>query len=965
MAVYSADSYAWNPSRNALWSERRGDYFDDQQNYPTAILLRHPTAPYVGEVDEINNDSMQGIAYDYIIAANSLTVPHIDTPLKIPPELLKALAPPPHTDSSDARSFRWLPIGWPLQTGNSNPRTPADSKVQTLVSFQVLRQDVSSDRSTLPDLTVVMLATRFIDVFRLPYGFEFGIRIVAHLYRQSGGAYKVRITGMSASLPFGAWRNIGRHDFRVDDLLAQFIFLFGPQARISIAAATGLNNTSIQLPAIRLSVDGSETRVEQMAFGAASPELGSTPYSLLLGGISEKPTTPVKLDTLINKVVLVADAKPGDAWVFPRDPASQPEHGTDKIGELHKRRPTRAEHVLEPYRCEAEITKDEFDPLVYPRRRATPPPPGAGHAGTAPRNTLDVDELRVEACPGFVLADRNPWGKDSDGTKMVRLPGRRKRPHPRSDDYSAVSAEYNFAQFFERLSAYGIDSHQYFLHAKLPLKIYYRSGIRPGPGKDGRTINARVMVEGQSEDYEGGGVDVIRPFLQVHLALASLSTRFREPWRLKKGPSQAQPMGIATDARWIWHEIGHVLLMASVGELQFRFAHSAGDALAAIVGDPQSILATDRKWRGATFPWVYLPRRHDRCVCEGWSWTGQMHRDLAQVAHIQGPRRKGYWSEQILSSSLFRLYRCIGGDTEKSHSPDTEKACEIDRYARESASHYCVYLIIRGIQLLGTTYVVPAYEPDQFVSALIDADIGTGPWDVEFPPDSKDKFYRVGGCVHKVIRWAFEAQGLYGAFSTPRDARGTPPPVDIFIKDLRPLFDAATCGPVEYGPGSYVPVSLDWDSKQGEADPAPAWQADPKEGIVSFEDGIYVKVGNRGTQTAQNVTVSVWWCPWAAGTLPPLWNDSNSDWQPYGPATTAAQDIEPNEVGCFGPFSLSGSSPTSRYVVLAQATCDDDMANIVPEAELPCGREEAPLVDLVANDNNLGLRVFGDADNGT
>jgi hypothetical protein len=117
--------------------------------------------------------------------------------------------------------------------------------------------------------------------------------------------------------------------------------------------------------------------------------------------------------------------------------------------------------------------------------------------------------------------------------------------------------------------------------------------------------------------------------------------------------------------------------------------------------------------------------------------------------------------------------------------------------------------------------------------------------------------------------------------------------------------------------------------------------------------------------TAQNVTVSVWWCPWAADTLPPLWNDSNSDWQPYEPATTAAQDIEPNEVGCFGPFSLSGSSPTSRYVVLAQATCDDDMANIVPEAELPCGREETPLVDLVANDNNLGLRVFGEADNPT
>jgi hypothetical protein len=108
MAVYSADAYAWNPSRNALWSQRWGDYYDDKQNYPTAILLRHPTAPYVGEVDEINNDNMQCIAYEYLIAANSLTEPHIDKRLKIPPELLKGLAPPSRSDSSDAQSFSWL-----------------------------------------------------------------------------------------------------------------------------------------------------------------------------------------------------------------------------------------------------------------------------------------------------------------------------------------------------------------------------------------------------------------------------------------------------------------------------------------------------------------------------------------------------------------------------------------------------------------------------------------------------------------------------------------------------------------------------------------------------------------------------------------------------------------------------------------------------------------------------------------
>ncbi len=97
-----------------------------------------------------------------------------------------------------------------------------------------------------------------------------------------------------------------------------------------------------------------------------------------------------------------------------------------------------------------------------------------------------------------------------------------------------------------------------------------------------------------------------------------------------------------------------------------------------------------------------------------------------------GPRRKAYWSEQILSSSLFRLYRCIGGDTTLVTSPSTP-----DLHARRSASHYCVYLIMRAIQILGTSLAVPANDPDQFVSALIDTDVNTAlstPWYVLFPP---------------------------------------------------------------------------------------------------------------------------------------------------------------------------------------------------------------------------------------
>lgn len=327
-----------------------------------------------------------------------------------------------------------------------------------------------------------------------------------------------------------------------------------------------------------------------------------------------------------------------------------------------------------------------------------------------------------------------------------------------------------------------------------------------------------------------------------------------------------------------------------------------------------------------------------------------MHHALAQVPATQAPRRKGYLSEQIMSSSMFRLYRCLGGDTKlvPSGAPD--------RWARESASHYSVYLIMRALQILGSSGVVPAYEADQFISALIDADVGTGRWDVTFPPRSSApfQFHRVGGCAHKVIRWAFEAQGMYTMAGRITNAPGFPPPVDVYIENHRPAVNDAH-GEVQYGPGSYFPVSLDWD-RGLDRSYAPAWQATEDAVHVDGND-IFVTVGNRGTQTAADVEVRVWLCEWPAGEEPPQWN--NGRWQQCRPPTTGRQDIPARGSTTFGPFPRTPIS--NRYVVLAEATCGDDYANIDPATLLPCSTlTDTPLVDLVANDNNLGLRVIGE-----
>jgi hypothetical protein len=614
--------------------------------------------------------------------------------------------------------------------------------------------------------------------------------------------------------------------------------------------------------------------------------------------------------------------------VFQLDPASR----GDSSG-LRRRRPTRDEKDLRGPR-----TNTSGGAEVHMN----------GPSSAIPDYPLERRGLKVVQT-WFVPGD------DPDkGVKTVTLPGEGDDFTVRSNDFSAISAFYHFAQLFARFERYYIDPDAYFRFAELPLKVFYRSGMARGRGKDGQTINARVRPKGWNPEEITPPSTGKEPTLEVHLALANLSHRARRPWN-RQNRSPAEPLGIATDPRWVWHEIGHVLLMASVGELELRFAHSPGDALAAIVADPHSELAEDLNWRGATFPWVFVPRRHDRCVLKGWSWGGSMHRPLDRTTGANRVRRKGYRSEQILSSSLFRLYRCLGGDTLKLENGRPVP----DREAREGASDYTVFLIMKGLSLLGDARLSPADHADQLVTALIDADIGTE----GFPG------LPVGGCAHKAIRWAFEAQGLYAADPDAiSNAPGAPEKVDIYIEDRRCLVEVMQGCEVGHNPGSYVPVSLDWGryaspeegstserSEQHTAskrdDGIPHWFA--KETAIELDgDQIFVTVGNRGSETAAGVSVRVWSCPWPEGKHPPLWD--KSQWSAIG--ERPAQDVPPRRTRKFGGFGLAPKP--GRYLVFAQATCEDDRANSDPSTGLPCSRTPTPLADLVANDNNLGLTVI-------
>jgi hypothetical protein len=914
----------WQPSRFALWSQRWGDPNDPNQTCPTTVLLRHPTAPFIATVRTTGTfrsfeHKLKEAAHAYLTAANSSKL--VNPSLSLPQEWLDALDP-----VGPGGSFGWLPF-----------QSAAPGKA--LLSFFAPRTDATGRE---PDLIVILLASD-------PGGSGFGIRVVAHVSKLSRTQFEIRISGMSASLAFSSFQPIflpqkraARRRVREAALIPEselIEFLLARRFRMIIASTLGLDRRSIAIQGIRLpSRREFPLRIEFSATGRAKKTDATTPatvdlepyYSFVLATTLTRSkdgheSFPL---SLVSKIALVADAA-GPARILPIDPASQ----EDATHPLHERRPTRSERKLDGYRRRYNVP----DPLHYP-------PP------------LYDNEV-VVVCPGFVLEDS---GAGIGPEKSANLTG---GPPVRSNDASAVDAYWNVKQFFDRLRAYGLPPDTYFRIAPLPLEVHYRSGIPPGPGKDGQTVNARVRVKGFPDNFEG---PVPRgAIIEMHFALADLSTRARKPWD-GRTRSPAEPLGIAADSRWVWHEIGHVLLTTSVGELQFRFAHSPGDALAAIVSDPESKLATDQNWRGSTFPWVFLPRRHDRCVLQGWSWSGGLHYGLSQVEDSLGPRRKGYWSEQILSSSLFRLYRSIGGDTTVVSPPvvGPPPPPPPDLHTRRSASHYCVYLIMRGIQILGTSLVVPTNEPDQFVSALIDADIHTATstpsWNVVFPPDLPlppppppvpDTFDRIGGCVHKVIRWAFEAQGLYRSFT---NAPGYPPPVDVYIADLRPTTESTPGGVIDYGPGSYNPVSLEWDPNQVQADPPPKWQADPAAISLSANGRISVVVGNRGNALAQAVSVSVWWKRWPPGPAP-QWDATWTQCAPIGPAL---RNIPPNGQANFGPFAAVPLPAGTRYLLLAQATCPDDRANIDPATNFPCSQKPTPLLDLVANDNNLGLRVL-------
>ncbi len=449
----------------------------------------------------------------------------------------------------------------------------------------------------------------------------------------------------------------------------------------------------------------------------------------------------------------------------------------------------------------------------------------------------------------------------------------------RSNDFAAVNAYYNCDRIFRLVEDLGFSLTNYFPGTKFPSPVDHR-GHYDKQFPQGNEINAHC-----AGTPDGRGID------HTVFALADLG-------------NQKQPIGIACDFRIALHELlGHGILYNHLGGPRFKFAHSAGDSFAAIVNDPDS-KARDR---GATFPWlVNVPqRRHDRTAGAGWGWNG----DYALHPLDDHKDRGGYRTEQILSSTMFRFYRAIGGDAE-------------DLATRRFAAHMTCRILLVAIHSL-----TPATSPPDaahFASALMKAELA------DWPEQGIS-----GGAYHKVIRWAFEKQGLYQLAETlrPNHKIGAPPPVDVYIEDGRH-------GEYHFQ-SDYENCRAIWNRHRSDGGTA---HQEPIAGVVNFA---YVKIKNRGFRPATKVVVR------AFQGQPSAKNAYPGGWQPMQTAELAAANVPPNSSAeiIAGPFKwVPPETGRAGMLMLVSAAGDSsNVDNFDAEDSIPDGR-------LIPNDNNIALR---------
>jgi hypothetical protein len=453
----------------------------------------------------------------------------------------------------------------------------------------------------------------------------------------------------------------------------------------------------------------------------------------------------------------------------------------------------------------------------------------------------------------------------------------------RTDNFAAVNAYYNCNRVFELVEALGFSVSDYFCNTKFPTRVDHRGHFSKATPL-GVEINAHCAGVAKG-DRVGIGYTTF--------SLADLE-------------NLEQPIGIACDFRIVLHELlGHGVLYNHIGAALFKFAHSAGDSFAAILHDPGS----EARDRYATFPWLTgvaknQQRRHNRTAARGWGWDGAKARNpFDEILDW-----KGYNNEQILSSTMFRLYRAIGGDAKNIAE-------------RQFAAHMTCRILLAAIQTF--TAATSPENAAHFAAALMKADAA------DWPAQGLS-----GGAYHKVIRWAFEKQGLYQRQRSkrPNDKKGAPPPVDVYIEDGRR-------GEYDYR-SDYALCRAIWNRRKADRGRA---HEQPVAGVVNYA---FVKIKNRGFMPAADVVVRAFHCRASAQSVYPR------DWLPMQTVSLRVATVPPNSSReiVVGPFAWVPTAARESMLMIASAA--GDASNVDTFA----ARDSIANARLVPHDNNIAQR---------
>ncbi|MBS1777373.1 MAG: hypothetical protein JSS64_13950 [Bacteroidetes bacterium] len=478
----------------------------------------------------------------------------------------------------------------------------------------------------------------------------------------------------------------------------------------------------------------------------------------------------------------------------------------------------------------------------------------------------------------------------------------------RTENFGAVNCYYQVDRFLDFIVSLGIqlkptaqDPTAMLPNTPLPIRVDHRA-----------------FESSQNTPIGGGCVGNIGNTLALGIAFAKITLS------TPPSPPLDEYYSAATSYQIMLHELSHVLLLDHLHTPGFTgFSHSFGDSLAAILNDINSVYAppSTSSDRFVTFPWEdtnsgqqgKYNRRHDRDtqMSNGWYWGGSQ--DTGSIS---------YNSEQLLSTTLFKAYRALGGD-------------DTNPLRREFAARMICAVILKTVRNYAATssYVFFVSSPPDAGSFCADLRYRDTYFVANELPIQVDGVRM--GTSHKVITWAFEKLAAFNLPSPTPPNPPAPPTYDIYIDDGRN--------------GEYNYITNFWNTTeifnrhQNDGQTNQTHQ-NPSPNTTNY---LFVRVKNRGQLNADNILVNGYRCTPGGGMVwPQDWILLNSNPVSGGSGLTLGNSR------IVGPITWTPPTGQNHVCLLFTVEALGD----VPHTWYPIPNTVIPDWHLVPSDNNIAQR---------